>query len=385
MQWIDDIPKEEWKAKRVLLRVGFDMGKEFGAMEEFRITAGLPTIQYLLDAGACVVILNHNGRPEGKEVPELSNAGIAKRLGQMLKREVPLLPLATSSLPATGDVFFLENLRFDPREEANDMDFAKELAQLGDAYVNEAFPNCHRAHASMVALASLLPRFGGLHLKLEYTSLLQVRENPEKPFILVMGGTKGETKMRIVKRFWDKTDGIILGGVLANTFLHAKGIATGKSLVEMDAIGDVDSVELTDTRLHLPVDVRVAKDFEGKEGVRVAPVGKLAEDEIILDIGPDTELLFDNIVKSAKMIVWNGPLGKFEVPAFSQGTKSLLASLIASGARVLTGGGETVQFLEDQRVMDKFSFVSTGGGAMLSFLANDPMPALDALQSTSSF
>lgn len=378
MQFIDSQGRTFWEGKRVLLRVGFDLGKNFGAMEEFRIITGLKSIRFLLDQGAHVVILNHNGRPEGKVVPELSNASIAKRLAEHLKREVPLIELGSSNVPTP--IAVVENLRFDPREETNDLAFAKELALLGDIYVNDAFSNAHRAHSSQVALPSLLPHFGGIHLKKELSILLDARDNPQQPLLLIIGGAKVDTKLKILKNFWNNAQGIIVGGILANTILHAKGIAIGKSIIEEIYLEDISFLAITDTRLHLPVDVRVATNIQGTEGVRVAPIGNLRENEIILDIGPDTEFLFDNIIKSVKMIIWNGPIGKFEVDAFSQGTARLVTSLLESGARVITGGGETVEFLEEKRLLDKFYFVSTGGGSMLAFLAKEPMPALSALE-----
>jgi len=377
MKFIDELSRADLEGKRVLLRTGFDMGKNFGAMEEFRIDAGLPSITYLLENGASLVILNHNGRPEGKVLPELSNAMVAQKLAAILSREVPLIPLGSQSAPAPLAV--LENLRFDPREEANDYTFAKELARLGDMYVNDAFSNAHRAHASQVALASLLPHFAGLRVKKELEMLTQARDNPAHPFLLIAGGTKLETKLKMIRLFWDKSEGIMLGGALANAFLHAQGIAIGKSLIEPEFIPQLQSIPLTDTRLHVPVDVRVANNFEGTGGVRISAVGKLRDDDIILDIGPDTETLFDNIIKSAKMIVWNGPMGKFEISAFASGTTHLVSSLLESGARVITGGGETVEFLEEQNVLAKFFFVSTGGGSMLAFLSGEPLPALEAL------
>jgi len=362
----------------VLLRVGFDMGKNFSAMEEFRISAGLPTIQFLLEHGARILLLNHNGRPEGKVVPELSNAAIGKRLNELLGQDIPLLPLDTSSFDMP--LAILENLRFDSREKTNDYTFAKELARLGDIYVNDAFSNAHRADASQVALPSLLPHFAGLRLKQELNVLIQARDYPLQPLLIIIGGAKVETKIKIITNFWDKAQSIILGGILANTILHAQGIAIGKSLIEPEYLPQLKDISITDTRLHLPVDVRVATDLEGTSGVRVAPVGKLSDQEIILDIGPDTEILFDNVIKSARMILWNGPMGKYEIQAFSHGTYHVLASLLQASAQVIVGGGETVEFLESQQVLDKFFFVSTGGGAMLSFLAGEPMPALEALQ-----
>lgn len=380
MKFIDDVNAEFWKGKRVLLRVGFDVGKNTGAMEEFRMRSGKSSIEFLRSHGADVVLLNHNGRPNGKVVSELSNKSIGEKLRQLLQRDVLFIPDIPYplSLPS-APLILLENTRFNPGEETNDPTFVKQLAQLGGVYVNDAFSVSHRNHASVAAITSYLPHFGGLCLKREIEVLSGVKDNPEHPLALIIGGVKIETKMKIVTRFWDKAQAVILGGALANTFLHVKGVAVGKSIIEVEHAKDLDNLSLTDTRLHLPVDVRVAKDFEGKEGARVAPVGKLQDDEIILDIGPDTEILFDSVVKSAKTIIWNGPLGKFEIPQFREGTEHLLTSLLESDAKVITGGGETVELLEERGAIDKCYFVSTGGGAMLTYLAGDPMPGLDAL------
>lgn len=380
MKFIDEVNEKFWEGKRVLLRVGFDVGKNAGAMEEFRIRSGRSSIEFLLSRGAKIILLNHNGRPNGSVVPELSNKPIGEKLRELLQKEVLFIPRApdSSSLP-NAPLILLENTRFNPGEERNDPTFAKQLAELGDAYVNDAFSVSHRNHASIAGIASYLPHFGGLCLKREIEALSQVRDNPEHPLALIIGGIKIETKMKIVNRFWEKAEAIILGGALANTFLHMKGIAVGKSIIEVESAKDIERISLTDNRLHLPVDVRVAKDFEGKEGVRVAPIGKLQDNEIILDIGPDTELLFDGVIKSIKTIIWNGPLGKFEIPQFREGTEHLLTSLLQGNAKVITGGGETVELLEERGAIDKCHFVSTGGAAMLAYLAGDSMPGLEAL------
>lgn len=378
MKCVDEVDERYWQGKRVLVRVGFDVGKEFGSSEEFRIQSALPTITFLLERGAKLLLLNHNGRPEGEVIPELSNASIAKRLASDLGKEIPLFPLSIDHIEAP--IALLENLRFDAREEAGDRVFADELARLGDVYVNEAFSNSHRAHASMVALPRLLPHFAGLELKKEVSLLGEVRDHPSHPLLLIIGGIKVETKINVIRNFWNNVQGLLLGGVLANTFLHLNGIAIGKSIIALEELEAIKDIPLTDVRLHLPVDVRVGTSMETPKDVRIAPVGKLNDNEIILDIGPDTEILFDNLIKSAKMIVWNGPLGKCEIPEFCKGTERLFEFLVKSSAKVIAGGGETVEFLEKQNALNAFYFVSTGGGAMLDFLAGEPMPALEALQ-----
>ncbi len=377
MKCVDDVGEDYWQGKRVLVRVGFDVGKEFGPLEEFRIQSALPTIQFLLKRGARIILLNHNGRPEGKVVPELSNLPIVKRLEADLGKEIPLLPLDVDHVEAP--LVLLENLRFDGREEAGDKTFAEHLGRLGDVYVNEAFSNSHRAHASMVALPGLLPHFAGLQLKKELSTLGEVRDHPSHPLLLIIGGVKVETKIKIIKRFWNNVQGLLLGGALANTLLHLNGVAVGKSIIVLKEAESIKDISLTDTKLHLPVDVRVGAGMEKPIDMRIAPVGKLNDDEIILDIGPDTEILFDNLIKSAKMIVWNGPLGKCEIPEFCRGTERLFESLTKSSAKVIAGGGETVEFLEKRNALSTFYFVSTGGGAMLDFLAGEAMPALEVL------
>lgn len=377
MKCIDEVGENYWEGKRVLVRVGFDVGKEFGPTEEFRIQSALPTIQFLLSRKARVILLNHNGRPEGKIVPELSNAPIARRLERDVGQEIPLLPLSGDH--SGNPLVLLENVRFDPREEMGDESLAQELARMGDVYVNEAFSNSHRAHATMSVLPQLLPHFAGFQLKKELSILGEVRNTPLHPLLLIIGGMKVETKIKVIRNFWPTIEGLLLGGALANTLLHLNGIAVGKSIIALQEIAAIRDIPLTDTRLHLPVDVRTGTSMENPRDIHVAPVGKLRDDEIILDIGPDTEILFDNLIESAKMVVWNGPLGKCEIPECCKGTESLFESLAKSGAKVIAGGGETVEFLEKRDALQTFYFVSTGGGAMLSFLAGEAMPALDAL------
>lgn len=378
----------DFSGKRVLLRAGFDValadtGEGFSVVETRRIEAGVSTIRFLLERGASVIILNHIGRPGGKVNEALSNKPVARVLEKLISEPVGVVSHEDTFSPErypSGRVTMLENIRFFSQEEAADKNFAEQLGTLGNVYVNDAFSNCHRAHASMVALAGQLPAYGGLLLKEELNVLGAALDNPLHPLVLIIGGAKIETKIKILFNFWNKTENVILGGAIANTLLHAKGVAVGKSLIDSLPPEGLDGISLTDTRLHLPVDVRVAKDFEGKQGLRVAPVGNLEQDEIILDIGPDSEILFDNIVKRAKMIVWNGPIGKFEVPEFAKGTLALARSIKASSARSIIGGGETIEFLKQHQLLDAFSFVSTGGGAMLEYLSGNTLPALAALQ-----
>lgn len=396
MKYIDDASLD-CSDKRVLVRAGFDVALTqlptvgdqpaavYEAAEARRIEAGCETIRFLLGKGARVIIINQVGRPGGKIVPALSNAPVAKKLGELLGEEIPLFSLdAQYKIQDTRyNVVMLENVRFNPGEENNDAEFARELAKLGDIYVNDAFSNSHRAHASMVGLPRLLPSYGGLLLKKELVHLLEAKDNPFHPLLLIIGGAKIGTKLKVLRFFWDKSEGIMLGGAIANTLLHASGIAVGKSLIEEDELAGVADLPLTDTRLHLPVDVRVARDFEGASGPRIAPVGRLEEEEIILDIGPDSEELFDNIIQSAKMVIWNGPIGKFEIPAFAHGTLAIAESIKASKAKTIIGGGETIEFLARHNLLDAFSFVSTGGGAMLEYLGGEKLPALEALEDVS--
>lgn len=377
--------------KRVLVRDDFNITIDNNGkiLDDFRIRASLPTIKYLLERQAKIILMSHFGRPAGKVVESMRLTPIQKTLADYLKvpikkandcigQEVENLISQMSS----GDILLLENLRFHPGEETNEDNFTKKLAELGDIYVNDAFGACHRAHASIFGITRYLPSYAGLLLQKEVEVLSRVLQNPDRPLVVVIGGAKISTKIKLIQEYLDKADHIILGGALANTVLHAQGLAIGKSMIEKEVVPEVKKLKITDTKLHIPIDVIASVDKTGEAACRIAPVGKIGENELILDIGPETENIFNSVVKTSKMVIWNGPMGLFEVEAFAHGTRAMAESIAScSSCFSIVGGGETTCFLEAFGLIDKFSHISTGGGAMMEFLAGDKLPGIVALES----
>ncbi|MEK7078355.1 MAG: phosphoglycerate kinase [Patescibacteria group bacterium] len=377
------------KGKKVLTRVDFNVPIMEGAVPisaEWRIRAVLPTLDYLLQRGAKIIILSHLGRPQGADL-HYSLYPVYLKLKDLWGQEVLFShDIFGSSTPKTiktlknSQAVLLENLRFYDGEEKNDENFAKDLAGLGDIYINDAFAVSHRAHASIVGLPKLLPSSAGLLLEKEITMLSMVRDKPRRPLVLVMGGAKAETKLKLVSQFLDKSEGIIVGGILANTILYARGMTVGRSVIEESLLDEAKKLEITSTHLHLPVDVLVSKSLNIPSDIKIRPVGKIEPDEYIVDIGPDTIKLFKKIIKDARMVVWNGAVGLSEIPAFKNGS-AILAQTIAnlSGEKII-GGGDLVSFLSQENLFDKMTYVSTGGGAMLEFLAGEILPGISALE-----
>lgn len=381
------------KNKRVLVRADFNifLDDDKKIQDDFRIRATLPTIEYLLENKAKIILMSHLGKPKGKVVESLRLTPIQEKLSEYLNLPVRKAPdcvggkiddLTRQMKP--GEILLLENLRFYPEEEDNDEEFARKLSQLGDVYINDAFGVCHRKHASVFAIAKFFTssrRGAGLLLEKEINALSKVLENPERPLVVIIGGAKISTKIKLIRFFLEKADQVILGGALANTVLYSQGIAIGKSIIEETAIPEVQKLELTDVKLHIPVDVVVSVDKNGQAPVKTAAVGKTDKNEMILDIGPETEKLFAEIISSAKTIVWNGPMGLFEVEAFSHGTRAVGRAIVSnSEVFSIIGGGETTAFVNKLGLFDKFSHVSTGGGAMLTFLASGELPGIEALK-----
>ncbi len=378
------------KNKTVLFRVDFNVTVEDGKVtEDFRMRAVLPTIQYLLENGAKkIVIISHFGRPNGIG-GEHTLASAAEHLAKLLSLSVDFI----ADTPGEGlrekiensqhAVVVLENLRFYRGEEENDEGFTKELAALGDIFVQDAFGVMHRSHASIVGVPKILPAYAGLLLEKEVSALSRILSNPVRPLVILIGGAKISTKIRVIEKFLNIADNICLGGALASTALKAKGVAVGKSLVEERVADSIKNIQFTDTRLHLPVDVKVAKDRDAKDGIVTRGAGNVGEDEIILDIGSDTQTLFSNVIHNSKTIIWNGPMGYIENEAFREGTHRIareLADATSGGTFTVVGGGDTYLLLEELGIMDKISFVSTGGGAMLDFLADGTLPGIEALK-----
>lgn len=382
------------KNKRVLVRVDFnvDIDDQGRVLDDFKIIQTLPTIKYLLSKEAKIILMSHLGEPQISDKGQAISAKfglrfVGERLAELLGREVKLAPdcvgeavRSETEKLAPGQIILLENLRFHKGEKANDGSFAKELAALGELYVNDAFGVSHRPHASVSAITKFLPSGAGLLMEAEIANLTRAREARESPLCVVIGGAKISTKIKLIESFFDKARDIILGGALANTVLFAQGIAVGRSMVEEDVSEYVKKLSVCSAKIHLPVDTMLCSNKEGTGLCRVGPVGRIGQEEIILDIGPDSEDLFVRIIKEAKMIVWNGPLGYFETEAFAHGSRVVAEAIANSDVFSVVGGGETVAFIKKLGLLDKYSFVSTGGGAMLEFLAGEAMPGIEALK-----
>ncbi len=391
------LDQADLNGKRVLLRAGFDVSIENGkVMDTERIEAVIPTVEYILKHKGSVVILSHQGRPKGKRDPEFSQKPLIGILEKLLDKKVqwcdacagPEAEKATKALKP-GEILFLENLRYEPGEEANDPAFVKQLAALGDVYVNDAFTNAHRKHASMVGLAKALPSYAGLQLAKELHALAPVLEDPRRPLVLIVSGAKMETKVPIIERFLDKGDSILLGGCIANTFIAARGFDVGSSKYEEAQVEKAQELMLqadSDQKAEIvvPRDVVVASSpTDGAEKLDL-PVENIVGDMAAFDIGKVTIERYKKIIEKAGMIVWNGPLGFYEVNRFSHATKRIAEAVAAAtkkGAISIIGGGDTIDFhVRYGYPLSAYSFVSTGGGAMLEFIAGKKLPALEALR-----
>lgn len=372
------------KNKKALVRADLNLSLENGkVMNDFRMKMIVPTIDYLINAGAKVILASHLGRPIGKD-KKLSIEIIAPALAKILKRKVVFIPDCIGKdvkkmIKETpqSQVILLENLRFYPEEEMNDLDFAEELASAADIYVNEAFSVCHRRHASVVAITEFLPASAGFLLAKEINVLTKAIENPDRPLVVIMGGAKAETKIRIVKRMLKKADKIILGGVLATIALKANSVNVGRSETFGVKIGNAFKAD--NPKIFLPQDV-VVSDSEDQENINEAKkVDKIDFNEKIFDIGPETVEAYNEIIERAKTIIWNGPMGLFEEERFANGTKRLARAIAASDAYSIVGGGDTIAALQKFKLLDRMNHISTGGGAMLAFIEGDEMPGIDAL------
>ena len=372
------------KGVRVILRADFDVAIRGGRIEDdFRIKEVLPTIRYLLRRGSSLRVISHLKRPGGRIVPDLSFKATAVYLAKVLKRQVvfisdPLNRNVFVKYDNSSQLLFFENIRFWPGEEKNSMVFARRLARWGDIYVNEAFANSHRAHASMAALPQLLPAFAGLYLAKEISALRRVIRNPRRPLVAILGGVKLETKVPLVERFLKVGGRVLVGGALANTIFRARGINFGKSPVDEEFLKTPKGHYLDSPRLFLPVDLVVARDFGSRP--RIVTSDDIGDNEFNCDIGPATVRLFNSLLKGANTVVWNGPLGLVEKEKFSSGTLGIVRGLKKIKAFKVTGGGDTVAFLRKHKLIEGFDHISTGGGAMLEFLAGKKLPAIEALK-----
>lgn len=373
--------------KRVLVRCDFNVPLEGGAITDSRrIVEALPTIKLLLEQGATVILCSHLGRPKGV-TPELTLAPVAEELTQLLGRRVQLLPdcvgaavVAAVNEAAPGSVLLLENLRFHAEEEKNDPEFVKQLASLADIYVNDAFGTAHRAHASTEGVAHLLPAYAGLLIEKEIEYLGNALDEPQRPFVAILGGAKVKDKIAVIESLLPKVDHLIIGGGMAFTFLKAKGYEIGKSLVD-EANVEFAATVLRDhsNKVHLPTDVVVAPEFNADSPATIVSVSQIPADQMGLDIGPATSAAFSTLIETAGTVVWNGPMGVFEMKAFEKGTRAVAEALANSEAVTIVGGGDSAAAVEHFGVADKMTHVSTGGGASLEFLEGKELPGISAL------
>jgi phosphoglycerate kinase len=383
----------EVAGKRVLVRVDFNVpiDASTGAItDDSRIRAALPTIKYLIERQARVILMSHLGRPKGKVSTEFSLAPVAERLSKLLDQKVtfttdcigPEVEKAAAAMQA-GDVLLLENLRFHPEEEAGGDDFARALARLGDIYVNDAFGTSHRAHASIVGIAKYLPAVAGLLLEKEINTLGGLLENPEHPFVSLFGGAKVSDKVGMLRNIMSKVDCLLIGGGMAATFLKAKSYGVGTSAVETESLDTavtlIKQAENSGVRLILPEDVMVAAEIDNNTTSNIVPVEAIPPDKKIVDIGPKTIDAFDKELENSRTVFWNGPVGVAEIPQFAVGTDRLARLLPTLKAKTIVGGGSTAEFIDNLGLSDKITFVSTGGGASLEFLGGEPLPGVVSL------
>ncbi len=381
--------------KRVFLRVDFNvpLNEKLEITDDNRIKAALPTIINALDAGARLLVASHLGRPKGERKPELSMVPVAERLGLLLDKEVRMAPDCIGQEVEDmvdrlepGQILMLENLRFYKGETKNDPEFAAALARLCDAYVNDAFAVSHRAHASIVGVPERVKDCGaGFLMKNEITYFEKAMNNPERPFLAILGGAKVSSKLGAIENILPKVDSLIIGGAMANTFLLAKGFAVGKSLVEKDLVDIakdiIEKAEESKTKLLLPVDVVVVKELAPDVPYEEMPVEQIPADGMIVDIGAQTIDLFVQEIKQAKTIVWNGPVGAFEVEPFDRGTNEIARAIGSSTALSIIGGGDTGAAVKKAGESDNVSYISTGGGAFLTLLEGKELPGFKVLES----
>jgi phosphoglycerate kinase len=376
------------KGKRVLMRVDFNVPMQEGKVtDDKRIKASLPTIKYVLDQGASVILMSHLGRPKGGPDPEFSLRPAAEVLSSHLGIPVKMAPdcvgpeveaMAKELKP--GEVLMLENTRFHKGEEKNDLELAKQMAALADVYVNDAFGSAHRAHSSTEGVARFLLAVSGFLMEQELEYLGRAVANPEHPYIAILGGAKISDKILVVETLLTRADKLIIGGGMANTFLAAKGLNMQDSLVEEASLETAKSIlEKSANKLILPVDAVIADKFDPEANTQIVDVENIPAGWRMMDVGPKTLELYEQALNGAKLIVWNGPVGVFEMPKFAEGTFALARLLAASGATTVIGGGDSASAVKKAGVAKQMTHVSTGGGASLEFLEGKELPGVAAL------
>lgn len=378
--------------KRVLVRVDFNvpLDENKNITDETRITAALPTIRYLLDHQAKVILCSHLGRPKGEFNMKYSLAPVAKRLGELLQKSVVLtqdvIGASAKQAVATlknGDVVLLENVRFHKEEEKNDPAFAKALADLAEVYVNDAFGTAHRAHASTTGVAAYLPAVAGYLIGKELDIMGKALLNPDRPFVAILGGAKVSDKIGVIKNLLEKVNTLIIGGGMAYTFLKASGYEIGKSLLEADKVALaselMEAAKAKGVQLLLPVDTVIAQEFKADTAYKTVDSNQIPADWQGLDIGPETRILFASVIEKAKTVIWNGPMGVFEFPAFALGTRAVAQAMSECQGVTIIGGGDSAAAVEQMGFADKMTHISTGGGASLEFLEGLELPGVAAL------
>ena len=378
--------------KRVLVRVDFNVPiKDGKILDDTRIRQAVPTIKELVDRNARVILMTHLGRPDGQVDEKYRTTPLAQRLSELIGRPVshlnqvvgPEVERAVSAMQ-DGDLIMLENVRFEPGETKNDPNFARQLASLGDLYVNDAFGTAHRAHASTAGIAQYLPAVAGLLMEREIKTLGKIMSDPPHPLVAIIGGSKISTKIGVLRSLLERVDRLCIGGAMANTFLKAKGVSVGRSLVEDDQLEVARSLLAQSGsgggRIVLPLDAVVAEDARPGVTTQTVAIDAVPPEMKILDVGPMTVERFLQTCDGAAAVVWNGPLGVYEVPPFDHGTDMLAQGLAGSDAETIIGGGDLVAALEKQHLAERMSFVSTGGGATLEFLEGKTLPGIAALR-----
>lgn len=382
------------KGKKALVRCDFNVPMQDGKItDDIRITSALPTIKYLIEQGAKVILMSHMGRPKGEAKMEFSLKPVADRLAELLKQEITFISVpevvnqqvadAAEKLEE-GQVMLLENVRFRKEETKNEAGFAKELAQLGDIFVNDAFGTAHRAHCSTAGVADYLPAVSGFLIEKEVKFLGEALEHPKRPFVAIMGGAKVGDKIPVIENLLKKVDALVIGGGMSYTFFKAMGMEIGKSILDAESLelaGQlIKRAETAGVKLILPVDVVCAKEFDNDSEVTTCGWDEIPEDRMGMDIGSKSVQLISEELKKAKTVVWNGPMGVFEMSNFAQGTKAVAESLANSSAITIIGGGDSAAAVEQFGYGDKMTHISTGGGASLEFLEGKTLPGIAVLE-----
>ena len=381
--------------KKVLVRCDFNVPMDSNGCitDDRRIRAALPTIQYLLGEGAGLILMSHLGRPKGEANPKYSLELVAKKIGELLNKKVLfsdddfVVGQKTKDMAKnlkSGEIILLQNLRFRKEEEKNDMDFSRELASLGDIYINDAFGTAHRAHSSTAGVAKYLPAAMGYLIEKELHFMGKALENPQRPFVAILGGAKVSDKIGVIEQLMEKVDILLIGGGMAYTFLKAQGYEIGNSLLEEDkmdlALDLIEMAKQKNVDLVLPVDLVVGKEFKEDTEYKTVSFDQMPIDYMGLDIGEKTIEKFNNKIKDAKTIIWNGPMGVFEMPAFAVGTKKVAQAMAENNGTTIIGGGDSAAAVEQLGFADRITHISTGGGASLEFLEGKTLPGIDSLQ-----